>query len=100
MSVTYNEDSTSYTMAGGIASIMMKLGIFAFGIMKLQLCLTRSRNGIITTNVFRPFPEEGQYKLRDSGFKFWAQVADPTFDNDSNPYAKLKFYVYNTERDF
>lgn len=100
MEVTYNEDSTSYTICGGIASTFLRLGIFVFTVWRLKLCMHRDRNDIISTNIFRKFPEEGHYTLKDSEFKLWAQVVDPEFDNDNNPYCKLKFFIWNTERDF
>ena len=65
MEVTYNEDSTSYTICGGVASLILRAAILVYTVWRLKLCMLRDNNDIITTNIFREFPEEGQIKLKD-----------------------------------
>lgn len=47
--------------------------------------------------MYRDLPSEGPYKLRDSDFHVWSQILNPEFDNDNNPYLKMKFYNFVNE---
>ena len=38
------------------------------------------------------FPSK--YMLKDSDFYLFSQVNNPTFDNDDNPYLKMKLFLY------
>ena len=37
------------------------------------------------------------YKLKDSEFYMFSQVLDKDFDNDSNPYLKMKLFIYTNQ---
>ena len=36
-----------------------------------------------------------KFYLKDSDFKLQAQIVNNTFDNDDNPYIKIKFFLYS-----
>jgi hypothetical protein len=72
MEVTYNEEATSYTVCGGICTCVLRLAIFAYTMWRLQLLISRGRNTIIETVMFRDLENEEPYKLKDSDFHIYA----------------------------
>ena len=90
--VSYNEESSSNTVCGGFLSLLLRLLIFAFAIQKFFILFSRHQNAIVETASFMKFPST--YKLKDSEFYMFSQVLDKDFDNDSNPYLKMKLFIY------
>ena len=57
--------------------------------------ITRSRDTIIETVMFRNLTEDGAMKLKDSELHIYSQVLNEDFDNDENPYLKMHVYLYS-----
>ena len=90
--VSYNEETTANTFCGGLLSLLLRLAIFVFTIQKFVTCLTRGQVSIVETANYITFPSE--YKLKDSDFYIYAQVLNKDYDNDRNPYLKMKMFIY------
>ena len=92
MDVSYNEESSSNTVCGGFLLLLLRLLILALAVQKFTILFTRGGNSIIQTGAFMEFPSK--YMLKDSDFYLFSQVNNPTFDNDDNPYLKMKLFLY------
>ena len=93
--VSYNEETTANTFCGGLLSLLLRLAIFVFTIQKFVTCLTRSQVSIVETANYKTFDNDSiPYKLKDSDFYIYAQVLNKDFDNDKNPYLKMKMFIY------
>ena len=70
LQVSYNEETSSNTVCGGLVSLFLRLVIFAYTIQKFTLCFTRGQNTIIETANYTPFnsTHPKSYKLKDSDF--------------------------------
>ena len=60
---------------------------------------TRGANSIMETTIYTDLEEQGPYMLKDSDLKIFSQVLNEDFDNDNNPWMKMKMFIYDTHPD-
>ena len=67
-----------------------------FFIWRTILMANRGRDVLMSVVYFRDLNSEEPYRLKDSEVKIWTSIGDPDFDNDDNPYIKIKTHYYST----
>lgn len=72
---------------------MLRIVLLELALEKFMMCFTRQGFTIVETADYEEFPTD--YKLKDSDFYFYSQVLNKDFDNDNNPYMKMKLYIYH-----
>jgi hypothetical protein len=83
------------TAYGGFLSILLRLIIFSFLIQKSLNCYLRNSNTIIETVNYVDFPRTYNLWHPDhTNFHLYSQVLNKDYDNDRNPYVKMKVYIY------
>jgi hypothetical protein len=55
----------------------------------------RGRDLLMSVVFFRALEEEDSYRLMDSEVKIWTNIGDADYDNDDNPYIKIKTHWYS-----
>ena len=93
--VSYNEETSMNTIYGGFMSLLLRLAILVFAIQKAMNCYMRTQNTIIETVNYVDFPRTYNLWHQDhTNFHLFSQVLNKDFDNDKNPYVKMKVYIY------
>ena len=83
------------TIYGGFMSLLLRLAILVFAIQKAMNCYMRTQNTIIETVNYVDFPRTYNLWHQDhTNFHLFSQVLNKDFDNDKNPYVKMKVYIY------
>jgi len=59
---------------------------------RFELFLNNDRDDFFSAIHTHSFEEIGSYDLKDGDLQFKISIFDPDFDNDDNPYAKLKLH--------
>ena len=60
------------------------------------MTVNRARDLRISVPIFRDLEKEEPYSLKDSDVKIWTNFGDADFDNNDNPYIKIKTHYYSS----
>ena len=88
--LTYRGQSSIKTLTGGILSIIFGLLILTYFLYRMQMVVSRGDNKLYEVSFIRNLESDGKLVLKDSEFKIIAQMIDREFDNDDNPYIKMR----------
>lgn len=93
-------DNTRFrTIFGGIVTLIVYPILASIVIYVLFLFDNSSKDIVFTSSDINPFtaPNEGIFlneSINGNVLKFSAYVNDPEFNNDDNPYGKLRLHIY------
>ena len=87
--------SEHQTFFGGLISIVFYSATFLFFIWRTNLMLSRGRDLLMSVTFFRDLEKEDPYPLKNSEVKIWTNFGDADFDNNDNPYIKIKTHYYS-----
>jgi len=103
VSIQLANRQTHKTALGGIVSLVIICVMLGYSAWRIMLFSSRERDYFFATTFFQDFIETGFVPLMpnydkaysDISFQFELYVNDATYDNDDNPYAKIKFHRYS-----
>ena len=96
VSIGFKGRSTHKTKLGGLVSVILTVVVLVYVSWRLTLYQSREREEFYTASIYQEFEEIGAVFLNDNkrAFQFEIYVENPEFDNDDNPYIKIKLHKY------
>jgi hypothetical protein len=93
--IEFKGKSQHQTFLGGLMTIGITVNIGLYFYWRSGLLISRSRDDLMSSEVFRTLDEEEPVYLKGNDIKMWSSFTTPDFNNDDSEYAEIRLHYFN-----